>query len=94
MKPTLPLRSLAGVAAVALGAGLLPAASSARSIGSVVRAFCLSAFETEMAQAGKTPPPGMAHYACGCVARRITEGGTVDQARSSCRAETARRYPI
>lgn len=94
MKPTLPLRSLAGVAAVMLGAGLLPPASSARSIGSVVRAFCLSAFETEMAQAGKTAPPGMAHYACGCVARQINEGGSLQQARTSCRAETARRYPI
>jgi hypothetical protein len=94
MKPTFPLRSLAGVAAFVLGVALLPPAASARSIGSVVRAFCLSAFETEMAQAGKTPPPGMAHYACGCVARQITDGGSLEQARTSCRAETARRYPI
>ena len=89
-----PLRSLVALAAMVLSGAVLPQASPASGIGSVVRAFCLSAFETEMAQAGKTPPPGMAHYACGCVARRITEGGTVDQARSSCRAETARRYPI
>jgi hypothetical protein len=79
--------------------GLLLAASltsplEARSVTEVVKAFCLSAFEVEMAQAGKTPPAGMAHFACDCVADRITTGSSINAARSSCRGETSRRFPL
>jgi hypothetical protein len=60
----------------------------------VVRSFCLSAFETELAQAGKSAPEGMANYACSCVTDRIAAGNSIAAARSSCRAATSRRYPI
>jgi hypothetical protein len=57
-------------------------------------AVCLSAFESEMAQAGKNPPAGMANYACSCVVDQISNGTSIDTARLSCRTATARRYPI
>jgi hypothetical protein len=60
----------------------------------VVRSFCLSAFETELAQSGKSAPEGMANYACSCVADRIASGSSIAEARSNCRAATSRRYPI
>ena len=63
-------------------------------MGAIVRAFCLSAFETEMSQAGKTAPQGMANYACGCVEEKILGGSSIDTARQACRQATARRYPI
>ncbi|MFM7314597.1 MAG: hypothetical protein ACKO0M_15795 [Cyanobium sp.] len=63
-------------------------------MGSIVRAFCLSAFENEMSLAGKNPPEGMASFACDCVEQRLRSGGTIDSARSDCRQATARRYPI
>ena len=66
----------------------------ARGMGEIVMAVCLSAFETEMAQAGKRPPAGMANYACSCVVGQISNGQGIEEARSSCRSATARRYPI
>lgn len=74
------------------GGGPVEAASG--PILEVVRSFCLSAFETELAQSGKKAPDGMAHYACSCVADRITSGSSIASARSSCRDATSKRYPI
>jgi hypothetical protein len=71
-----------------------PAAASSGQIGEIVMSVCLSAFESEMAQAGKRPPAGMANYACACVVDRISSGQSIDAARSNCRLATARRYPI
>lgn len=66
----------------------------ARGMGEIVMAVCLSAFENEMAQAGKRPPAGMANYACSCVVGQISNGQGIEEARTSCRSATARRYPI
>lgn len=63
-------------------------------MGSIVRAFCLSAFENEMSQAGKTAPQGMANFACSCVEERLSGGSTLESAKRDCRQATARRYPI
>ena len=63
-------------------------------MGAIVRAFCLSAFENEMSQAGKTPPQGMANFACSCVEERLRSGNTLESAKRDCRQATARRYPI
>lgn len=60
----------------------------------VVRSFCLSAFETELAQSGKKAPDGMANFACSCVADRISSGSSLASARSGCRAATVKRFPI
>jgi len=84
---------LASAAASILAPGP-PAAHAAEGFGEIVRAFCLSAFETEMEQAGKTPPAGMADYACGCMAGKLRAGSSINTARAACRQETSRRYPI
>jgi len=60
----------------------------------IVKTFCLSAFETELAQAGKQAPAGMANYACGCVADQLNTGTSLSNARQYCREATAQRYPI
>lgn len=77
-----------------LGWSMAPAAASTGRIGEIVMSVCLSAFESEMAQAGKRAPAGMANYACSCVVDKISNGLSVDAARSDCRLATVRRYPI
>jgi hypothetical protein len=69
-------------------------AQASGGMGAIVRAFCLSAFENEMSLAGKTPPQGMANFACDCVEERLRSGNTLDTARRDCRQATVRRYPI
>jgi hypothetical protein len=71
-----------------------PASAGGGTIAEVVRSFCLSAVETELAQAGKQAPAGMADFACACVTDRITSGSSIAAARSTCRAATSKRYPI
>lgn len=73
---------------------LTPPAGAEQGFGEIVKAFCLSAFETEMEQAGKVPPAGMADYACGCMAGRLRGGSSIDTTRAACRQETVRRFPI
>jgi hypothetical protein len=85
---------LAFAVTIAQGSGSLPARAGVAGIGEIVKTFCLSAFENEMTQAGKSAPAGMAHYACDCVADRITSGSSLEMARSSCREATARRYAL
>jgi hypothetical protein len=82
------------VLALASAALLEQPAQAGSTMGSIVRAFCLSAFENEMSQAGKTPPQGMANFACSCVEERLRSGTTLESAKRDCRQETARRYPI
>ncbi|MEB3255510.1 MAG: hypothetical protein VKJ05_03885 [Synechococcaceae cyanobacterium] len=95
MQPSRPtaLLAAAGLAIAAL-AGAGQDQARARGMGEIVMAVCLSAFETEMAQAGKRAPAGMATYACACVVDRISSGQSLDAARDNCRSATARRYPI
>ena len=71
-----------------------PAEAASGPILEVVRSFCISALETELAQSGKKAPDGMANYACSCVADRITSGSSIASARSSCKDATSKRYPI
>lgn len=88
----LPL-SLAVLAATTL---LNHAAGPARAsgMGAIVQAYCLAAVEQEMTQAGRVAPQGMAAYACRCVVDRLTEGTSLQSARSYCRESTARRYAL
>jgi hypothetical protein len=66
----------------------------AGGLNDIVKSFCLSAFESELAQAGKQAPAGMANYACGCVADQLSTGASLSNARQYCREATAQRYPI
>jgi uncharacterized membrane protein YbhN (UPF0104 family) len=92
--PHSSLSLLALASALSLGAGLILPGAQARGVGEIVMAVCLNAFENEMAQVGKRPPAGMANYACACVVDQISNGNSLDVARTSCRTATARRYPI
>ncbi|MFN9620214.1 MAG: hypothetical protein ACK55X_10930 [Synechococcaceae cyanobacterium] len=83
----------AGLALAAQASGAAGPAR-ARGMGEIVMAVCLSAFESEMAQAGKRAPAGMANYACSCVVGQINGGQSIDAARDNCRSAAARRYPI
>lgn len=73
---------------------LVGPARAGGGMGAIVRAFCLSAFENEMSLAGKTPPEGMANFACDCIEERLRSGTNLDSAKRNCRQATARRYPI
>jgi hypothetical protein len=92
----LPLGALS-FGALPLGArplAALPLESRAEGVGAIVQAMCLTAFESEMAQAGKVAPEGMAGFACRCVADRIMQGSGVEVARKECRLATMQRFPI
>jgi hypothetical protein len=74
--------------------GAMPLGVRSVSVGAIVQAMCLSAFESEMSQAGKVAPEGMAGFACRCVADRIMQGRGVEESRKECRLATRQRFPI
>lgn len=63
-------------------------------LDAMVQSYCLVAFEQEMAQSGRVPLPGMASFACRCVVNRLTQGTSIELARSACKESTARRYSL
>ena len=83
--------------ALPLGAqflGAMPLGVRSVGVGAIVQAMCLTAFESEMSQAGKVAPEGMAGFACRCVADRIMQGRGVEESRKECRQATRQRFPI
>lgn len=81
------------LAALAFGSGAAgPAAAS--EMGDLVKTLCLGAFNAELQVAGKVAPAGMADFACDCVAKRLTDGSSLDGAKSTCKQLTAKRYPL
>jgi hypothetical protein len=74
--------------------GAMPLGGRSEGVGAIVQAMCLTAFESEMSQAGKVAPEGMAGFACRCVADRIMQGRGVEESRKECRLATRQRFPI
>ena len=77
--------------------GLAAASGSparAGTLSDMVKALCRSAVQAELESAGKPAPQGMAEFACDCVADRLSSGSSLDGARSTCRQQTAQRYPL
>ena len=74
--------------------GAMPLGPRAEGVGAIVQAMCLTAFESEMSQAGKVAPEGMAGFACRCVTDRIMQGRGVEESRKECRLATRQRFPI
>jgi hypothetical protein len=74
--------------------GALPLGPRVESVGAIVQAMCLTAFESEMSRAGKVAPEGMAGFACRCVTDRIMKGRGIEEARKECRQATIQRFPI
>ena len=94
-QPRAPLcQRISGATAIVWLLSLVPSPCQAGGIEQVVRTFCLSAFQVEMQRAGKVPPAGMADFACSCVADRIVDGTSLDDAQHTCRLATARRYAL
>ena len=93
---TLPFGGMP-LGALPLGAqflGAMPLGVRYVGVGAIVQAMCLTAFESEMSQAGKVAPEGMAGFACRCVADRIMQGRGVEESRKECRHATRQRFPI
>ena len=74
--------------------GAIPLGVRSVGVGAIIQAMCLTAFESEMSQAGKVAPEGMAGFACRCVADRIMQGRGVEESRKECRHATRQRFPI
>ena len=89
---TRPALLLAGLTALTVASGGGGAAAS--EMGDLVKTICLGAFNAEMQMAGKVAPAGMADYACDCVAKRLTDGSSLDGAKTTCKQLTAKRYPL
>lgn len=83
---------LPALAAFAFTAGSAPGRAS--EMGDLVKTLCLGAFNAEMQVAGKVAPVGMADYACDCVAERLTNGSSLDGAKTTCKKLTAKRFPL
>jgi len=69
-------------------------ASTPSSDNGMIRSFCLVAFNAAMESAGKTPPDGMGDYTCSCFMERLTGGAGIEESRSQCTQEAARRFPV
>ena len=59
-----------------------------------IRKFCLAAFRSAMAQAGKRPPDGMGADTCNCFLREVGLGKGIDSAQEICKEEAARKYKL
>ena len=90
------------IAPIALGIGLStvsmlplqadPAGSDKDN--SLIQSFCMAAFKSEFARAGKTPPKGMGAFTCDCLGQRMLSGEDLSTARETCTMEANRRFPL
>lgn len=80
--------------ALALALALAGTPARAAVDSATVMSLCLEGFETAMAAAGKTPPPGMGAYTCRCFLQQVQKGASISQARSTCRNQAASRFPL
>lgn len=56
----------------------------AASLAEVVKAFCLSAYQAELRQQGKTLSPALIDRTCDCVGGRVAQGSDVEDAHEAC----------
>ena len=61
---------------------------------SMIRGFCLAAFEAAMANAGLSAPEGMARFTCDCFIEQVFQGAALNEARETCTTEAAQRFPL
>ena len=75
--------------------GWLPLkAEPAAADSAVIQQFCMAAFNSAFARAGKTPPQGMGAFTCDYLDLRIREGDDLGSARETCTLEASRRFPL
>ena len=80
---------------VVLGLLITPSlASRATEAESVINRLCLAGFYAAMAQAGKTPPPGMGDFTCDCFLQQVNEGRSIQTAQDTCKQKAAQQFDI
>lgn len=94
----IPVRSLPGMAALALGAvgSLLVGAAPAQAAidSDRVMGLCLAGFNAAMVAARKTAPPGMGDFTCKCFLEQVSNNASLDQARETCRTRAAAQFTV
>ena len=73
-------------------AGLIAATQVTSQDNNLLKSFCLTAFQSAMAQAGETPPPGMGEETCICFLDEIAGGAGIDTARDTCKRRSAANH--
>ena len=61
---------------------------------SIIRGFCLAAFEAAMVNAGLTAPDGMGTFTCDCFIEQVSQGAGLNEARETCKTEAAQRFSL
>ena len=82
------------IAAVVLAVIFSVATAPAAAEENTIRRFCRAAFEAAMANAGLTPPEGMSTFTCDCFLEQVSQGADLNEARETCKAEVAQRFPL
>ncbi len=82
MRP--PLLRLAPLGLLLLGLVASGRESRATSLAEVVKAFCLSAYQADLRQQGKTLSLSLIDRTCDCVGGRVAQGSDVEDANEAC----------
>jgi len=60
----------------------------------LIRTMCMAAFDSAMADAGKTPPQGMGDFTCRCFIQQVDNGAGIDSAKDICKQEAVKKFPM
>ncbi len=80
----LPLLRLAPLGLLLVGLVASGRESRATSLAEVVKAFCLSAYQADLRQQGKTLSLSLIDRTCDCVGGRVAQGSDVEDANEVC----------
>ena len=78
--------------AAVLGLLLLALPASAQDDETMIKRFCLAAFDAAMKQAGTPPPAGMGESTCDCFIKQVNQGAGLDAAKQTCTAEAIKAF--
>ena len=78
--------------AAVLGLLVVALPASAQEDETMIKHFCLAAFDAAIKQAGKTPPDGMGGSTCDCFIQQVNQGAGLDAAKQTCTAEAVKEF--
>ena len=78
--------------AAVLGLLLVALPASAQEDETMIKRFCLAAFDAATRQAGTTPPAGMGESTCDCFIKQVNQGAGLDAAKQTCTAEAIKAF--
>ena len=80
--------------AVLSGSTLLFAApaSAQNMVVQIIQNQCARAMNADFKAAGKSPPPGMVQDTCNCVAQRIEQRDSIEEAKTFCVKQSTAKY--